>query len=216
VPRIRFSSLQPQDISPELLSLWEDPRLCRHFHLALQSGSGAVLQRMRRRYSKEQYREALLAIRDAVPDVAITTDVLVGFPGETEAEHAESVEFCREAAFAQMHVFPYSRRPGTTANLLSDHVPPDVKRARLDQMLAVARESAASFRRRYLGQTMTVLWEQSTTQEGVQVWEGLTDNYIRTVTTSSLDLQNRLLPARLRGEGDGAVTGDLIGAAQHR
>jgi threonylcarbamoyladenosine tRNA methylthiotransferase MtaB len=216
VPRIRFSSLQPQDITPELLSLWEDPRLCRHFHLALQSGSGAVLKRMRRRYSKEQYVQALQAIRDAVPDVAITTDVLVGFPGETDAEHAESVEFCREARFAQMHVFPYSRRPGTSANLLPDHVPSDVKRARLDEMLAVAHESAAAFRRRYLGQTMTVLWEQSTAKDGEQLWEGLTDNYIRAVTTSTLDLQNRLLPVRLTREGDGAVTGELIGVDQNR
>ncbi|MGD9895420.1 MAG: MiaB/RimO family radical SAM methylthiotransferase [Dehalococcoidia bacterium] len=214
VPRIRFSSLQPQDMTPELLALWEDPRLCRHFHLALQSGSATVLRRMRRRYQKDQYRAALRAIRDAVPDVAITTDVMVGFPGETDAEHAESIAFCREAAFAQMHVFPYSRRPGTTANRLADHVPPDVKRTRLDEMLSVARESAAGFRRRYLGRTMTVLWEQIVRRDGVPAWEGLTDNYIRAVTTSSHDLHNRLLPIHLMHEEDGAVTGALIGDTQ--
>src|SRR5215208_720259 len=153
VPRIRFSSLQPQDISPELLALWEDPRLCRHFHLALQSGSEAVLRRMRRRYTKPQYAEALATIRAMLPDVAVTTDVLVGFPGETEAQHEESLDFCREAGFAQMHVFPYSRRPGTTANLLPDHVPQPAKKERLGTMLALARDSGAGFRRRFLGAT---------------------------------------------------------------
>ena len=107
VPRIRFSSLQPQDITPELLALWEDPRLCRHFHLALQSGSESVLRRMRRRYTISRFREAMEMIRAFVPDVAITTDIIVGFPGETEAEAEESLDFCREAGFALMHVFPY-------------------------------------------------------------------------------------------------------------
>jgi len=212
VPRIRFSSLQPQDITPELLALWEDPRLCRHFHLALQSGSATVLRRMRRRYTKDEYRHALAAIRDALPDVAITTDVLAGFPGETEAEHEESVAFCREAGFAQTHVFPYSRRPGTTANLLPDHVPPEVKRRRLEEMLAVSRASAAAFRRRHLGRVMSVLWEQGVPADepGVRRWEGLTDNYIRVVTRSSEDLTNRLLPARMTGETDDALTGEIL------
>ncbi|MGH2603172.1 MAG: MiaB/RimO family radical SAM methylthiotransferase, partial [Dehalococcoidia bacterium] len=211
VPRIRFSSLQPQDITPELLALWEDPRLCRHFHLALQSGSASVLRRMRRRYTKEQYRHALAAIRDALPDVAITTDVLAGFPGETETEHAESVAFCREAGFAQTHVFPYSRRPGTTANLLPDHLPPEVKRRRLAEMLDLGRAAAAAFRRRHLGRVVSVLWEQGTPadESGGRRWEGLTDNYIRVVTRSAEDLTNRLLPTDLTGETDDALTGEI-------
>jgi threonylcarbamoyladenosine tRNA methylthiotransferase MtaB len=112
IPRIRMSSVQPQDLSPGFVALWQDERLCPHFHLALQSGSETVLQRMRRRYSANQYREAVRRLRDTVPDVAITTDVIAGFPGETDAEFEECLEFCREMAFAGMHVFPTPSAPG--------------------------------------------------------------------------------------------------------
>jgi threonylcarbamoyladenosine tRNA methylthiotransferase MtaB len=209
VPRIRFSSLQPQDITPGLLALWEDPRLCRHFHLALQSGSAGVLRPMRRRYSIDQYRAALALIRDTLSDVAVTTDVLVGFPGETDAEHAESLAFCRAAGFAQMHVFPYSRRPGTSANLLPEHVDPVRKRARLEEMLAVAHDSAAAFRARFVGRTMTVLWEERA-ESGA--WEGLTDNYIRVRAQSTAELRNQLLPVRLTEVVGDALSGELLGA----
>ena len=213
VPRIRFSSLQPQDITPELLALWEDPRLCRHFHLALQSGSAGVLQRMRRRYTKTEFVAALGQIRDALPDVAITTDILAGFPGETDAEHAESLAFCREAEFAGMHVFPYSRRPGTSADKLPGQVDAETKRARMGQLLALADESAAAFRRRSLGRTVAVLWEETAPDGGsIPVWEGLTDHYIRVRAAASLDLRNRLVPARLVGEEHGALTGAMAGA----
>jgi threonylcarbamoyladenosine tRNA methylthiotransferase MtaB len=218
VPRIRFSSLQPQDITPELVALWEDPRLCRHFHLALQSGSDSVLRRMRRRYTIARYREALAMIRAYVPDVAITTDVIVGFPGETEDEAAESLAFCREAGFALMHVFPYSRRPGTTAHILGGHLPEPVRRARMEEMLALATESAATFRRRFLGRTVPVLWETRRRGEGdgVPVWEGLTDNYLRVYTRSARELRNRILPARLVGDGEDGVWGEVDWLPQQR
>jgi len=104
VERLRLSSLQPQDVSTELLSLWQDPRLCRHFHLALQSGSNSVLRRMRRRYSVADYRQAVSLIRKTVPDVAITTDIMVGFPGESVEEFEESYRFCEEIDFVNIHV----------------------------------------------------------------------------------------------------------------
>ncbi len=219
VPRIRFSSLQPQDITPELLALWDDPRLCRHFHLALQSGSESVLRRMRRRYTAAQYREALAMIREYVPDVAVTTDVIVGFPGETEAEAEESLTFCREAGFALMHVFPYSRRAGTTANLLKDQVPEPVKRARMEEMLAEAARSAAAFRRRFIGRTLPVLFEAPTTRVRVphggeasdSIWEGLTDNYVRVYAAGSADLRNRIVPVRLMDEAEDGLYGTIAG-----
>jgi threonylcarbamoyladenosine tRNA methylthiotransferase MtaB len=159
---------------------------------------------MRRRYTLARYREALESIRAAVPDVAITTDIIVGFPGETEAEAEESLGFCRDAGFAQMHVFPYSRRPGTSAHLLTDHLPEPAKRARMEAMLALARESAAGFRRRYLGRTMPVLWESRVrgADGDVPLWEGLTDNYIRVFVRSNAVLANRLLPVRLVAEAE--------------
>lgn len=212
VPRIRFSSLQPQDITPELLTLWEDPRLCRHFHLALQSGCDAVLRRMRRRYTIARYREALELIRACVPDAAITTDVIVGFPGETEAEAAESLAFCREVGFAQIHVFPYSRRPSTTAHLMRDHVSEPVKRARMEAMLALARESAAAYRRRYLGRTVPVLWERRVRDGNgpLPVWEGLTDTYVRVYMRSAENLVNHLIPVRLVGEAEDGLWGEPV------
>jgi len=193
VPRLRLSSLQPGEISPELIGLWPDERLCRHFHLSLQSGSDAVLRRMRRDYSVADYRRAVSLIRAQVPGAAITTDIIVGFPGETEAGFEESFDFCREMGFARIHVFPYSPRRGTEAARMPEAVNDGLKRQRSQRVLALAEESAQNFCRQFLGRTMAVLWEQ---QSG-GVWSGLTDNYLKVYTRSSEDLSNKLLPAKL-------------------
>ncbi|MCH7576844.1 MAG: MiaB/RimO family radical SAM methylthiotransferase [Chloroflexi bacterium] len=111
VPRIRLSSLQAQDITPELLGLWRDPRLCPHFHLPLQSGSDTVLRLMRRRYTAERFSRAVALIRELVPDVAITTDVIAGFPDETDADFEATYSLCEEIGFAAIHAFPYSAGP---------------------------------------------------------------------------------------------------------
>jgi threonylcarbamoyladenosine tRNA methylthiotransferase MtaB len=200
VERLRLSSLQPREIVPELIGLWRDVRLCRHFHLSLQSGSDGVLGRMKRDYTASDYQRAIALIRDMVPDVAITTDIIVGFPGETEAEFEDSYELCRQMEFSRIHVFPYSLRDGTQAALMPDQVGDRVKQERSQRMLALARDSAQSFRQRFLGQTMPVLWEKQS--DGI--WSGLTDNYIKVYTKSSEDLTNKLLPVRLtevRGDG---------------
>ena len=213
VPRLRLSSLQAQDVNESLLRLWADTRLCRHFHLPLQSGSDRVLTAMRRRYSARQFLEAASLIRERVPDVAITTDVMVGFPGETEADFQETYHLCQEAGFAAIHVFPYSRRPGTAAALMRDQVPPAVKRHRLERMLALASASADAFRARFQGRTMTVLWEEARPRRSARtLWQGLTDNYLRVYTDAEnpaadlprQDLSNLLLPTRLgRAAADG-------------
>jgi len=228
VPRLRLSSLQPQDITPGLLSLWENPRLCRHFHLALQSGSDAVLSRMRRRYTADDFRRALSLIRRHVPDATVTTDVIAGFPGESEADFEETCAFCREAAFAALHVFPYSRRPGTVAArppLADDQVPEPVKRERTHRLLALAQDLRADFEGRFHGRVMPVLWERARPTEGSLLWEGLTDNYLRVFTHSDANLWNRILAVRLTdsagstepasrtggpGEVEGGVWGDII------
>lgn len=196
VQRLRLSSLQPQEITPSLLTLWQDftRHLCRHIHLPLQSGSNAVLRRMGRSYSTDDYEQAVSRIREAIPDVAITTDVIVGFPGETVEEYAESYRFCQRMAFSNIHVFPYSERTGTSAALMPDKIDDRVKKERSERMLKLAEESARSFNDRFVGHTMMVLWEQEV-QEGT--WAGLTDNYIRVVTRSEEPLRNRLMPAIL-------------------
>jgi threonylcarbamoyladenosine tRNA methylthiotransferase MtaB len=193
VERLRLSSLQPYKISPEFIGLWRDGRLCRHFHLSLQSGSDAVLSRMKRRYTASDYQRAVALIRDRVPEVAITTDIIVGFPGETETEFEESYELCQQMEFARIHVFPYSPRQGTEAAAMPNQIGDKVKRQRSQRMLALAKESAQNFRRKFLGKTMPVLWEK---QKG-GIWSGLTDNYIRVYTKSSEDLTNKLLSVKL-------------------
>jgi threonylcarbamoyladenosine tRNA methylthiotransferase MtaB len=207
VPRIRLSSLQAQDISPALLRLWRDPRLCPHFHLPLQSGADPVLLRMRRRYTAERFRRAVALVREAVPDVAITTDVIAGFPGETDADFEATYRLCEEIGFAAIHAFPYSRRPGTAANLMGDQVPVPVRRQRLERLLALAEASARAFRRSYRGRTMLVLWEE----EKGGCWQGLTPNYLRVYTRPDWvgDLTNVLRPARLLDLQDGGLRGEL-------
>ena len=210
VNRLHLSSLQPQDISPELLSLWRDSRLCRHFHLALQSGSEAVLGRMRRRYSVDDYRQAVYSIRKAVPDVAITTDVVVGFPGETLEEFEESYRFCEEIDFANIHVFSYSSRPGTLAARMSEQVSDKLKKERSLRMLELARRSLRRFCQRFLGQNMTVLWEQEVAQGG-GVYSGLSQNYIRVFTRSSEPLTNQFCSVRLIRLHNNGLWGEIIG-----
>ncbi len=193
VTRLRLSSLQPQELSPELIRLWHDPRLCRHLHLSLQSGSDSVLRRMKRCYSVSDYQKAVSLIRSVVPEAAITTDVIVGFPGETEDEFRESYSFCQKLEFARIHIFPYSPRPGTEAASMPAQISAKVKKQRSQKMLALAKESAGSFRQRFLGGIMPVLWEQRSNG----VWSGLTDNYIRVYARSNEDLANKLLPVKL-------------------
>ena len=206
VTRVRLSSLQPPEVSPELVSLWRDKRLCPHFHLSLQSGSDGVLRRMKRRYSVAEFEQTVSLIREMAPDVAITTDVIVGFPGGTEAEFEESYEFCRRMEFARIHVFPYSLREGTKAARLPQKVADKVKKERTQKMLALAEESACNFRRRFLGRILNVLWEK----RSGSTWSGLTGNYIKVYTKSSDDLTSKLLPVRLVEIRADGVWGEAI------
>ncbi|MCY4390710.1 MAG: MiaB/RimO family radical SAM methylthiotransferase [Chloroflexi bacterium] len=197
IPRLRFSSLQPQDITPELVALWDDPRLMPHFHLALQSGADPVLARMRRRYDTAAYRDALARIRAAVPDAAVTTDVIAGFPGETGEDFAATLALCEEAAFARIHAFPYSPRARTAAATMPDQVPIEVRKERMTRLLDLANDLAAAFRARFAGDVRPVLWErQQTTPEGRR-WHGLTDNYLSAYAESDDDLAGRITPAVL-------------------
>ena len=202
VTRLRLSSLQPQEISPELIDLWSDNRLCRHFHLSLQSGSDRVLRRMKRRYCVSDYQQVVSLIRSLIPEAAITTDIIVGFPGETSAEFEQSYQLCQQLEFARIHVFPYSPRQGTEAARMPQPVGDKVKRERSQKMLASAKESAENFRQRFLGKTMGVLWEKQSNG----IWSGLTDNYIKVYTKSDKDLTNKLLPVKLVGGGSGVDT----------
>ena len=208
IHRLRISSLQPQEIDPQLLGLWSDRRLCPHFHLPLQSGSDAVLKRMRRRYSAARYAETVDAIRRAVPGAAVTADAIVGFPGETDDEFEETYALCRSIGFADMHVFPYSVRPGTSAAHLGGHVHPDVKSKRMQSLLTLAETKALAFRQGLLGSVRAVLWEEAGGSGRSLEWTGLTDNYVRVLTHSVRPLTNQITPARLVPWGQTPASGD--------
>ena len=176
VRRLRVSSLQPQEVDDGLLDVWRRhgaDRLAPHFHMPLQSGSDAVLARMRRRYSSAEYEQAVSRIRRAVPGASITTDVICGFPGETEEDHEETLAVMRRVGFADAHVFPYSSRPGTSAAHFGEHVDALTKTKRAAEARGVSAQSAAMYRQGVVGELRTVLWE------GERGRSGLTEDYLR-------------------------------------
>ncbi|MFY9826413.1 MAG: tRNA (N(6)-L-threonylcarbamoyladenosine(37)-C(2))-methylthiotransferase MtaB [Thermoanaerobaculia bacterium] len=206
VPRLRLTSIAPWDLDERLLGLWSDRRLCRHLHLSLQSGSTATLRRMHRPYTAESYLALLAQVRAAVPGVAVTTDVIVGFPGETEAEFAESLATVESATFAKIHVFPFSTRPGTEAGTMPGQVPPEKKRERMDRMLAAAARAEQDFHRAHLGTRATVLWERPRDGMG----HGLTDNYLRVISLEGAGLWNRFSEVELVGLAEDGVRGEVV------
>lgn len=177
VPRLRVTSIAPWRFDDQLLRLWSEraPRLCRHVHLSLQSGATPTLRRMRRPYTARRYADLVARIRDAVPAMAVTTDVIVGFPGETESEFEDSLAFVERMAFAKPHIFTYSVREGTHAAGLPDHVPHNEKKRRVAAMVEVGRASEAAFRMARVGEESTVVWEEE--RRGRMT--GLTDHYVR-------------------------------------
>ncbi len=202
VERLRVSSLQPQEIAPDLLELWRDPRLCPHFHMPMQSGSDAVLARMRRRYTAEEYRRTVADIYEAIPHASVTADVIVGFPGETEEDHRRSLELCESLNLAGMHVFPYSVRPGTSAAHMTPLISPQSKQRRKAEMLELAKQKASDFRRGALGSIRPVLWEREV-RPGIL--SGLTDNYLRVEMPLPASMINQISAVRLL-----AVKGDVV------
>jgi threonylcarbamoyladenosine tRNA methylthiotransferase MtaB len=209
VPRLRLTSIAPWDLDERLLDLWRDHRLCRHLHLSLQSGATATLRRMRRPYTAEGYLALLGRVRAAVPGVAVTTDVIVGFPGETGEEFAESLATVEAAGFAKVHVFPYSPRPGTTAERMPDQVPPEEKKERMERMLAAADHAERAFRTAHLGTRQTVLWERP--KEGLG--HGLTDNYLRVLCPEGARLWNRFSEVEVVGLAEDGVLGRIVASS---
>jgi len=208
IDRLRVSSLQAQEITHELLELWEDPRLCPHFHIPLQSGSDTILRSMRRRYDTARFAETVELVRKKIPDAGITTDTIVGFPGEGAREFAESYSFAMSVGFSDMHVFPYSIRPGTSAAHLDGQVEVIKKRERTGEMLELAATAAREVRIGSLGQTRPVLWEPGKGRDAGGIWSGLTDNYLRIKAQSDRDLGNVITDARLTGLDGDWVTGE--------
>jgi len=208
LPRLRLSSLEPWDVDESLFQLWEDSRLCRQLHLPVQAGCDETLRRMGRCITTAGFARLVEAARAAIPDLAVTTDVIVGFPGETCAAFRASADFVRGMEFARLHVFPYSPRPGTAASRLPGPVPSEVRRARAGTMRELGAEQAHRFRQRFVGQEMAVLWER---RRPNGLWSGLTGNYLQVITQAEGNLHNRLTATRLLTVQDGCLVGEVIG-----
>lgn len=211
VPRLRLSSLEPWDLDADFFSLWQDARLCRHLHLPLQSGCEATLRRMARKVTPESFAGLVQTARAVAPDMAITTDVIVGFPGETPAEFAESLGFVEAMQFAAGHVFNYSARPGTPAARLPQQVPPPVRKARSAEMRAVTAAASQRYRQSFVGDIQTVLWEAVTPQgsAGFRL-EGLTGNYLRVAAAAHSARWNMLDSVRITGLTADGMSGEII------
>jgi len=200
VRRLRLSSIEPHDLRPEFLDLWEDNRLCPHLHLPLQSGCDATLRRMGRRYTAEQFASLVAAAGEAVPDLAVTTDVIVGFPGETAQDFAETLDLVKSLNLARVHIFSFSPRPGTPAAEMPGQVPPQVIQGRHRALSAVAWGGTQRFAQRFLGRETEVLFEQrleAHSADGLPAWSGLTGNYLRVRAESAESLRNQMRKVRL-------------------
>jgi len=213
LPRLRLSSLEPWDLEPELLELFANPRLLPHLHLPLQSGCDATLGRMGRHTTVARFGALLDAARAAHPDMAVTTDVMVGFPGETDEDFETSLRTIEAMGFARLHVFRFSPRAGTLAATMPHQVPGSVAAGRSARMHELGASLEAAFQRRFLGRTMNVLWERIQPGAAGPRWSGLTGNYLRVLASAppGVDLANRVTPAVLETPAPGALNATIPG-----
>lgn len=208
IRRIRISSLEPTEITPDLIEVMlEHPSICRHLHIPLQSGDDLVLRRMNRKYDATEFLQLVRWLRNQLPGIAITTDVMVGFPGETEEQFQRTMVLVEKSAFSRIHVFKYSPRSGTPAADFPKQVPPAVKEERSKRLIALGHSLAIAFRRQFIGKTVDVLFEETA---GKGKLAGLTEHYVRVTAHASEDFLGEITAVAVRGEqGEG-----LFGTAQ--
>jgi threonylcarbamoyladenosine tRNA methylthiotransferase MtaB len=211
IERLRLSSLEPWDLDAGFFEVFEEPRLLPHLHLPLQSGSDETLKRMARRTSRAEFSELVAEARWAVPDVAISSDIIVGFPGETEEEFEQSIELVEELAFSRLHIFRYSQRQGTPAAKMARQVPGPVAQERSRRMHVLAAGLENRFNSKLVGRTVDVLWETSEDHGDSLHWSGLTPNYVRITATTPIDvdLLNVITPTDIIEVVSGGVVGKI-------
>jgi threonylcarbamoyladenosine tRNA methylthiotransferase MtaB len=218
IARLRLSSLEPWELAEGFFELWQrwPSRLCPHLHLPLQAGTDKQLRRMARRCTTASYRRLVNEARAAIPGLVVTTDLIAGFPGESDADFATGLAFVEEMRFAHAHIFPFSARPGTAAAQYGEQVPAPLKKARVRRLAEVVEDTGRAERRRFVGSVRPVLWENTRhelTGTSECLWTGYTDNYLKvtTVAPAQVDLCNRLTAVRLEAlEGD-TLHGTIIG-----
>lgn len=192
IERIRLSSVQPQEFSIDLLSLWENERLCPHFHIPLQSGDDYILKKMRRRYTSEEFLNSLQFVRDTIPSASITTDVIVGFPDESEDMFNNTIKTCNDAMFSKIHIFPYSKRPGTSAYYSDNFVDNSIIKERSKLLEEVSSYYQQQYLNQMVGTPLKVLWENTKSFNSELYWTGLSDTYSRVYSKSEELLQNTI------------------------
>ena len=198
IKRIRLGSLEPRIITEEFVKTIAGlEKMCPHFHLSLQSGCNATLRRMNRRYTAEEYFEKCELLRQYFDHPALTTDVIVGFPGETEEEFAESKAFVDKVDFYETHIFKYSKRAGTKAAVMENQVPEQIKTARSNELLALDKEKRTKYEEKLIGKTVEVLMEESVMIDGKCMQVGHTKEYVKIALESETDLQNQLVDIQI-------------------
>ena len=206
--RIRISSIEPTTVPDDLLEyMGTSTKLCRHLHLPLQSGDDRILQAMNRRYSVRDYAEFVEKAMRMVPDLGFGTDVLVGFPGEGDAQFANTLTAATDLPFSYLHVFSYSKRPGTAAARMADAVPPATVKTRSRMLAELSRAKRMAFYQRYVGSTVDVLFE---TKNDTGRWTGLTSNYMRVGAMAGNDLTNSFIRVAIEGTMDGLAVGEVM------
>ncbi len=209
IERIRLSSIEPTLIDDQFMQrVTRTNKLCDHFHLSLQSGSDEVLKRMNRKYTTLQYKEIVELIRQYMPDAGITTDVIVGFPGETDMEFQQTYDFVKEIGFSRIHIFKYSPRKGTPASKFKNQVHGEIKQYRSDMLIALGDKLMRDFNKRFLGKTLEVLFEENS-KDDVEFMEGYTTNYIRVKAKADDSIKGKILPVKIIGEKDEFLIGKI-------
>lgn len=190
--RLRISSIEESEIDDELLNILKtEKRLADHFHIPLQSGSAAVLKRMHRKYTTSDFINKIERIRKISPDIAITTDVIVGFPGETDEEFQETIDFIKRINFSELHVFPFSSRAHTLASAMPNQISPQIKKQRVDELLKISDELNRSYSKRFDGQKLEVLFEDFNQSE--KKYRGHTSNYLEIKISSPTNLCGKIV-----------------------
>ncbi len=206
IERVRLGSLEPERMDKETIArLANQPKLCPQFHLSLQSGCNGTLKRMNRHYTAEEYYEIVTNLREAFGNCAITTDIMVGFPGETDEEFKESLAFADKISFSRVHVFAYSRRPGTVADKADNQIPENIKTIRSKEMIDLTNKTANKFLLQQVGTVQPVLFER----EKNGWYEGHTINYTQIIVKSDKDLSNKILNVKITGALENQCVGEL-------
>jgi threonylcarbamoyladenosine tRNA methylthiotransferase MtaB len=208
--RIRVSSLEPWDLDSNFFRFWDDLRLCPHFHLPLQSGADSILKRMARKTNTMEYTRLLEIIRSRMPDAAVTTDVIVGFPGETDQDFQTTMDFIQSCQFAGGHVFSYSARAGTPAANFPGQVNGKIKRLRSALIHDLLTHSGMVYRQKFIGSSVQVLWESAKKVDGGYRLGGWTPQYIRVEAFSAVDRWNQIQQVELTEVTDTGCRGMII------